>query len=306
MKVFITGATGFVGSAIVKELIAAGHQVLGLARSEASAAKLIAAGAEVHRGDLEDLNSLQSGAAAADGVIHTGFIHDFSRFAEVCEVDKLAINTIGKVLAGTDKPFLVTSGTALVNPGAWATEEMNPPFNPAWPRASEQAADDVMELGVHTSVVRLAPSVHGEGDLQGFVPLLIKLALEKGVSAYIAEGNNRWNAVHRLDAAHLYRLALEHPGPGTRYHAVAEDSIPFKLIAEAIGRSLNIPVISVPAEQAEQHFSWFTGFASVDCPISSKLTSERLNWKPTQPTLLEDIANGVYGASEQNAHEVLQ
>lgn len=295
MKVFITGATGFVGSAVVKELIAAGHQVLGLARSEASAAKLIAAGAEVHRGDLEDLSSLQSGAAAADGVIHTGFIHDFSRFAEVCEVDKLAIETIGKVLEGTDKPFLVTSGSALVRPGTLATEDMESPFNPAWPRASEQAADAATALGVRTSVVRLSPSVHGEGDLQGFVPLLIQLAREKGVSAYIGEGNNRWNAVHRLDAAHLYRLALEHPGPGARYHAVAEESIPFKSIAEAIGKSLNIPVVSVPAEEAEQHFNWFTGFASADCPASSKLTIERLNWKPTQHTLLEDIANGVYG-----------
>lgn len=299
MKVFITGATGFVGSAVVKELIAAGHHVLGLARSEASAAKLIAAGAEVHRGDLEDLSSLQSGAAAADGVIHTGFIHDFSRFAEVCEVDKLAIETIGKVLAGTDKPFLVTSGSALVRPGTLATEDMDSPFNPAWPRASEQAADAATAIGVRASIVRLSPSVHGEGDLQGFVPLLIQLAREKGVSAYIGEGNNRWNAVHRLDAANLYRLALEHPGPGARYHAVAEESIPFKSIAEAIGKSLNIPVVSVPAAEAEQHFNWFTGFASADCPASNKLTIARLNWKPTQHTLLEDIANGVYGGAQE-------
>lgn len=297
MKVFVTGATGLVGSAIVKELITAGHQVLGLARSEASAAKLIAAGAEVHRGDLEDLSSLQSGAAEADGVIHTGFIHDFSRFAEVCEVDKVAIETIAKALAGTDKPLLVTSGSALVRPGTLATEDMNAPFDPAWPRASEQAADAAAALGVRTSIIRLSPSVHGEGDLQGFVPMLIKLALEKGVSAYIAEGSNRWNAVHRLDAAHLFRLALEQPGPGTRYHAVAEESIPFKALAEAIGQFLNIPVISIPVEQAAQHFNWLSAFASVDCPASSKLTAERLNWKPNQATLLEDIANGIYAAS---------
>ena len=297
MKVFITGATGFVGSAVVKELIDAGHHVLGLARSEASAAKLTAAGAEVHYGDLEDLGSLQSGAKAADGVIHTGFIHDFSRFAAVCEIDKIAIETMGKALAGTDKPFLVTSGSALVSPGNLATEDMNPPVDPAWPRASEQAADAATALGVRTSVVRLSPSVHGVGDLQGFVPMLIKLAHEKGVSAYIGEGLNRWNAVHRLDAAHLYRLAIEHPGGAARYHAVAEESIPFKSIAEAIGKLLSIPVVSVPADQAEQHFSWLTGFAIVDCPASSKRTAEYLNWQPTHSTLLGDLANGVYGVS---------
>jgi nucleoside-diphosphate-sugar epimerase len=294
MKTFITGATGFVGSAVVKELIAAGHQVLGLARSEASAAKLIAAGAEVHYGDLEDLASLQRGAAAADGVIHAGFIHDFSRFAEVCEVDKVAIETLGKVLAGSDKPLIVTSGTALVSPGIMATEDMVPPFNPGWPRASEQAADATTKLGVRTSIIRLPPSVHGEEDLHGFVPMLINLAREKGVSAYIGDGLNRWNAVHRLDAATLYRLAMENAGSGARYHAVAEAEIPFKTIAEAIGKLLKIPVVSIPADQADQHFNWLAGFATNDYPASSKLTRERLKWQPIQSTLVADIENGVY------------
>jgi nucleoside-diphosphate-sugar epimerase len=294
MKVFITGATGFVGTAVVKELINAGHQVVGLARSEASAAKLIAAGAEVHSGDLEDLASLKSGAAAADGVIHCGFIHDFSRFAEVCEVDKVAIATIGSVLAGSDKPFLITSGTALVSPGTMATEDTASTFNPAWPRASEEAAAETLKLGVHASIVRLPPSVHGEGDLQGFIPMLINLARQKGVSAYIGEGSNRWNAVHRLDAAHLYRLAIEQPTPYPRYHAVAEEAVSFKSIAEAIGKLLNLPVASLSADQTEAHFTWLAPFATIDCPASNTLTVAGLNWHPVQSTLLEDIGNGVY------------
>jgi nucleoside-diphosphate-sugar epimerase len=295
MKIFVTGATGFVGTAVVAELINAGHQVLGLARSEASAAKLIAAGAEVKMGDLEDLASLQSGAAAADGVIHCGFIHDFGRFAEVCEVDKRAIEAMGQVLAGSDRPFVVTSGTALVNPGNLATEDIIPPFNPHWPRASEQAADAVAELGVRTSIIRLAPSVHGDGDLQGFVPILIKIAQEKGISAYIGEGLNRWNAVHRLDAAQLYRLAVESPASaGARYHAVGEEEVTFKSIAEAIGRILDIPVVSITPEQAATHFTWFSAFAAIDVPASSKLTQERLNWHPTHSRLLVDLENGVY------------
>jgi nucleoside-diphosphate-sugar epimerase len=297
MKIFMTGATGFIGTAVVKELINAGHQVTGLARSEASAAKLIAAGAEVHYGDLEDLSSLQSGAAAAVGVIHAGFIHDFSRFAQVCAVDKLAIETIGKVLAGSDRPFIVTSGTALVSPGSLATEDIIPPFNPGFPRASEVAADTVAALGVRTSVIRLAPSVHGEGDLHGFVPLLINIAREKGFSAYIGDGLNRWNAVSRLDAAHLYRLALESTGAGARYHAVGEQEIPFKALAEAIAKLLNVPAVSIPADQAEQHFGWLAAITSIDIPASSKFTRERLNWNPTQNTLHADLQNGVYAAS---------
>lgn len=294
MRVFVTGATGFIGSAIVQELISAGHQVLGLARSDAAVSALQAAGADVHRGDLEDLNSLRSGARVSDGVIHAGFIHDFTRFKEVCEVDRLAIEAIGEVLAGSDRPLIVTSGTGLVSPGSLATEDIIPPFNPSWPRASEQAADAVAALGVRASVVRLSPSVHGEGDLHGFIPILINIAREKGVSAYIGEGLNRWNAVHRLDAVHLYRLALEHAVAGRRFHSVGEEGIAFKAIAAAIGKQLNVPVRSISPETAAGHFGWFAAFAAIDCPASSKITQEVLNWHPVQRTLLADLEQGIY------------
>ncbi|MDN3548696.1 SDR family oxidoreductase [Mucilaginibacter aquaedulcis] len=294
MRVFVTGATGFIGTAIVQELIKAGHQVLGLARSEESANKLIKAGAEVHRGDLEDLDSLRSGATSSDGVIHAGFIHDFTRFQEVCQVDKTAIETIGKVLAGSNRPFIVTSGTALVSPGKLATEEIIPPFNPHFPRASEHTADAVAALGVRAGVIRLSPSVHGQDDKHGFVPILVNIAREKGVSAYIGDGQNRWNAVHRLDAAHLYRLALENVAPGARFHGSAEEAITFKSIAEAIGNQMNIPVVSVAPEAAAEHFGWFSHFAAIDCPASSELTQERLSWHPMNSTLLADIENGIY------------
>jgi len=294
MRVFVTGATGFIGTAIVEELISAGHQVLGLARSDRSAQKLIEAGAEVHRGDLEDVESLRSGTAQSDGVIHAGFIHDFSRFNEVCEVDKLAIETIGEALAGSNRPLIVTSGTALVSPGRLATEDIIPPFNPAWPRASEQTADAVAALGVRAAAIRLSPSVHGDEDKHGFIPILINVAREKGFSAYVGEGLNRWNAVHRLDAAHLFRLALENAASGARFHGSAEEAITVKAIAEAIGKQLNVPVASISAEAASEHFGWFAHMAAIDCPASSKLTQERLNWHPTHPTLLTDIENGVY------------
>lgn len=294
MRVFVTGATGFVGTAVVQELISAGHQVLGLARSDASAQKLVKAGAEVLRGNLEDLDSLRTGAGETDGVIHAGFIHDFTRFAEVCETDKQAIVTIGEVLAGSNRPLIVTSGTALVSPGKLATEDIIPSFNPAWPRASEQAADEVCRLGVRVASVRLSPSVHGDGDQHGFIPILINTAREKGFSAYIGEGLNRWNAVHRLDAAHLFRLALENATPGARYHACAEEGVTVRSVAEAIGQQLNIPVKSIAPEAAAGHFGWFAQMAAIDCPASGKLTQERLNWRPTHPTLLADIDNGVY------------
>lgn len=294
MRIFVTGATGFIGTAIVQELINAGHQVMGLARSDTSAKKLIDAGAEVHRGDLEDLDSLRSGAAHADGVIHAGFIHDFTRFAEVCAVDKMAIETIGGVLAGSDRPFIVTSGTALVNPGKLATEDIIPPFNPGWPRASEQAADSVATLGVRAAAIRLSPSVHGNEDKHGFIPILVNIAREKGVSAYIGDGQNRWNAVHRLDAARLFRLALENATPGARYHASAEEAITLKTIAEVIGKQLNIPVVSIASEAAAEHFGWFSQMAAIDCPSSSKWTQEHLNWQPTSASLLTDIENGIY------------
>lgn len=294
MRVFVTGATGFVGTAVVQELISAGHQVLGLARSDASAQKLVKAGAEVLRGDLEDLDSLRTGAGETDGVIHAGFIHDFTRFAEVCETDKQAIVSIGEVLAGSNRPLIVTSGTALVSPGKLATEDIIPSLNPAWPRASEQAADEVCRLGVRVASVRLSPSVHGDGDQHGFIPILINTAREKGFSAYIGEGLNRWNAVHRLDAAHLFRLALENATPGARYHACAEEGVTVRSVAEAIGQQLNIPVKSITPEAAAGHFGWFAQMAAIDCPASGKLTQERLNWRPTHPTLLADIDNGVY------------
>lgn len=294
MRVFITGATGFVGTAITKELISKGHHVLGLARSASSAKKLIDAGAEVHKGDLEDLDSLKSGATAADGVIHAGFIHDFTRFKEVCEVDKLAIGAIAEALKGSDKPLLVTSGTALVSPGTLATETIVPPFHPSFPRASEQAATAAAAQGVRASVLRLPPSVHGDGDLHGFIPILIDIAREKGVSAYIGEGRNRWNAVHRLDAAALYRLALEKAEAGARFHAVAEQEIPFRSIAEALGKKLNLPAVSISPEEAKEHFGWFVRFASIDAPASSQLTQQWLNWQPAHTTLLNDLKGDVY------------
>lgn len=295
MRIFVTGATGFIGSAIVQELINAGHKVVGLARSDSAAKLLEAAGAEVHRGDLEDLESLQIGAAAADGVIHAGFIHEFSRFNEVCEIDGRAIEALGAALAGSNKPLIVTSGTALASPGQLATEDTLPyAHSSSHPRvASERAADAVALKGVRVSVLRLSPSVHGDGDY-GFIPMLINIAREKGVSAYVGEGLNRWTAVHRLDAAQLYRLALENASPGTRFHGVAEEEILFKDIAEAIGKQLNIPLVSKSPEEAAEHFGWLSSFARLDCPASSKLTQVQLDWHPVQPTLLDDLAQGNY------------
>jgi nucleoside-diphosphate-sugar epimerase len=293
MRVFLTGATGFVGSAIVQELINAGHQVLGLARSDAAAKLLATAGAEVHRGDLEDLDSLQSGAASSDAVIHTGFIHDFSNFKAVCEIDERAIEALGSALVGSDRPLIVTSGTGLVSPGRLATEDTAPPKPTTFPRASEEAAASLVARGVRASVVRLSPSVHGDGD-HGFVPTLISIAREKGSSAYIGKGLNRWTAVHRLDAAHLYRLVLEKGSAGARYHGVAEEEIAFREIADVIGRRLNIPVVAKSPEEAANHFGWFARFAGLDCPASSKLTQERLGWHPVQPGLIRDLDHERY------------
>ena len=291
MRVFVTGATGFVGSAVVKELTSAGHQVLGLARTEERAASLAAAGAEVHRGSLEDLDSLRAGAANADGVIHTAFIHDFSKFQENCEKDRRAIEALGSALAGSDKPLLVTSGTGLVGSGRIATEGDAP--GSAIPRvASEEAAASVAASGVRVSVVRL-PQVHGDGD-HAFVPLLIGIAREKNMAAYVEEGLNRWPAVHRLDAAHLYRLALEKGLAGVRYHAVAEERIPVRDIAAVIGRRLHVPVVSKSAAEAIDYFGWFAHFAAMDNPASSQRTRELLGWQPRQLGLIADLDRASY------------
>jgi nucleoside-diphosphate-sugar epimerase len=288
MKIFVTGATGFIGSATVKELIRAGHQVLGLARSEAAEKSLIEVGAQTHRGDLKDLDSLRKGVSSSDGVIHLGFIHDFSKFVENCEIDKRAIEAMGEVLAGSSKPIVITSGTALVSPGRLATEEITPPPNPRFPRVSERIADELAAKGIHSSVVRLSPSVHGDGD-HGFIPMLINIARNKGVSAYIGEGKNRWSAVHRLDAGALFRLAIEKGTTGTKYHGVGEEGVAFKDIAEAIGKGLNLPVVSKTPEEAAEHFGFLSSFAGIDCPASSKLTQEKLGWKPKQPGIIADM-----------------
>jgi nucleoside-diphosphate-sugar epimerase len=294
MRIFVTGATGFVGSAVVADLIAAGHDVLGLARSEVSAAALLDAGAEVHRGDLEDLDSLRAGAAAADGVIHTGFIHDFLRFKEVCEVDARAIAALGDALAGSDKPLVVTAGLARVASGRNALEtDAGPAASDAYPRMSEQAAAAVAARGVPVSVVRLSPSVHGDHD-HGFVSYLINIAREKGTSAYIGEGLNRWAAVPRLDAGRLFRLAVEKGSAGATYHGVAEEGIAFRDIAGAIGRGLGLPVVSVSPADAADHFGWFAGFAALDCPASSAATQVQLGWQPTGIGLIADIDHGRY------------
>lgn len=295
MRVFITGATGFVGSAVVRELIDAGHEVRGLARSDVAAATLNAAGAHAHRGALEDSASLRAGAAEADAVIHTAFIHDFTDFAAAAAVDERAIEALGDVLAGSNRQLLVTSGTALVAPGRTITEEDKP--DPAllerWPRRSEQAAFATIDRGVCASIVRLPPSVHGEGD-HGFVPRLIDIARQKGVSAYIGEGANRWPAVHRLDAARLYRLAIEQPFPGAQYHAIADEAVVFREIAAAIGRHLNVPVQSIANDAAAEHFGFLALFAAMDVPASSERTQYQLGWHPVQPGLLADLERGHY------------
>jgi nucleoside-diphosphate-sugar epimerase len=270
----------------------AGHLVLGLARSDAAAKSLIAAGADVHHGSLEDLESLRSGAAAADGVIHTAFIHDFANYGPAAEADRRAIETVGSALAGTDRPLIVTSGSLLAQrQGPLATEA--DPHNPNFPRKSEDVAHALAAQGVHASVLRLPPSVHGEGD-HGFVPQLISIAREKGISAFIGDGLNRWPAVHRLDAAHLYRLILEKGATGATYHGIADEGIPTREIAKAIGHGLNIPVVSKSPEAAADHFGWIARFFGIDGAASSALTQEWLGWRPVQPGIIADLNAGHY------------
>jgi nucleoside-diphosphate-sugar epimerase len=271
MRVFVTGATGYIGSAVVRELIDAGHKVVGLARSDNGAAVLKEAGAEVHRGAIDDLDSLHSGAAAADGVIHLAFKHDFSDFAGALTTDLHAVETMGAALEGSGKPFVITAH-----------------LNGA---ASENAAFAL--AGVRSSVVSLAPSVHGEGD-KGFVPRLINIARTKGVSAYVGDGSNRWPAVHRLDAAHLYRLALEKAPAGSRLDGAADEGVPFRDIASVIGKHLNLPVVSISREEADAHFGFLGAIAAHDMPRSSALTQELLGWRPVHPALIPDLEQGHY------------
>jgi len=304
MRVFATGASGWIGSAVVPELIGAGHQVTGLARSDASAEALIAAGADALRGSLDDLDALASGAAASDGVIHLAFKHELAfsgDFQGAADADRLAVETLGEALAGSDRPFLIASGTLGLSPGRLATElDGHDPGTAAafgqGPETRRATAEFVLSLadrGVRSSVVRLPPTNHGDGD-NGFVAALVGIGREKGVSGYVGDGSNRWPAVHRLDSAHLFRLALEGAPAGTTLHGVAEEGVPFRDIAEVIGRHLEVPVVAVSADEAGEHFSWLGHFVAVDAPASSALTRELLAWQPTQVGLIADLDQGHY------------
>ena len=294
MRVFVTGASGFIGSAVVQELQDAGHTVLGLARSDASAQALRKAGADVHRGDVTDVDSLASGARAADGVVHTAFIHDFSQYEENNAIDRRAVTAIAQALAGTDRPFVATSGTSVLTPGHVGTEDEAPdPASPGFLRSASEAALPAAKDAVRTSVVRLPPSVHGSGKA-GFVSVLTDIARQAGVSAFVGDGENRWPAVHRLDAARLFRLALEGAAPGAALHGVGEEGVAVRAIAEAIGQGLGVPTTSLSAEEAADHFGFFATFVGLDLPASSALTRAALGWTPTHAGLLADLHAGPY------------
>jgi nucleoside-diphosphate-sugar epimerase len=294
MRVFVTGASGFVGSAIVQQLVQAGHQVLGLVRTDSAAEALIKAGAEAHRGNLDELESIKDGVAQCDAVIHTAFNHDFTRYKINCENDRQIILALGAALAGSDRPLVITSGVGLLNYGRLITENDTPPDAEVVPRAaSEEAANTLAGQGINTYIVRLPPTVHDKGD-HGFIPMVIGIAKEKGESVYRGEGQNRWPAVHRLDAAVVYRLIVEKQPAQKVYHAVAEEGIPFRQIATAIGQGLQVPVASKDGKEAEAHFGWFTHFAALDCPASSEQSRKSLGWEPKQPRLLDDLVPGVY------------
>jgi nucleoside-diphosphate-sugar epimerase len=318
MRVFVTGATGFIGMAVVRELIDAGHQVIGLVRSEEASKRLRSLGAEPHRGSIEDLESLRSGAAAADGVIHTAFFHKFSharlstrlrilfsgtprqaplRFMiAAVEADRRAIETLGNALSGRDRALVVAMPTLTLAPHRLGTEDSagDPDSAGGLRVPSEKATLALADRGVRSSIVRIPPLVHGDGDKHGFVPSLISIARKKGISAYIGTGSNRWPAVHRLDVAHLFRLALEKAPARSRFHAVEDEGMPFRDIAASIGQKLSLPVESIDTERAGSHFGWLGAFASADNPVSSALTQERLGWRPVHPSLIEDMNQGYY------------
>lgn len=294
MRIFMTGASGWIGSAVIPELLDAGHSVLGLARSDASAAKLGALGADVLRGDLDDLHSLRAGAEAADGVVHLGYVHDFSRMDDAAQTDLAAIETFGSVLAGSGGPLVIASGTLGLRPGEVGTEDDHPVPGLHPRTGNSRVALDLAEKGVRSMTVRFAPTVHGAGGDHGFIAVLVGVARERGVSAYVGDGLNRWPAVHRLDAARVVSLGVDKAPPASVLHAVAEQGITSREIAEAIGAGLGLPVESIPAEQASDHFGWIGMFFAADAPASNTRTRELLDWTPTQPTLIDDLNAGAY------------